>query len=140
MASQKSAKPAKLSTIVVTAITVAVAIGIWFTGQNSHAAGIEVKVPELSGIAQAGQRSFAKNCAQCHGPIGNGTKTGPPLIHIIYEPGHHGDAAFYRAVATGTRQHHWKFGDMPPQPHVKRVEVQAIIKFVREVQRNNGIK
>ena len=40
----------------------------------------------------------------------------------------------------GTQQHRWNFGDMVPQPRVRRMEAEAIIKFVREVQRANGIE
>ncbi|NJO35044.1 MAG: cytochrome c [Rhodospirillales bacterium] len=44
-----------------------------------------------------------------------------------------------RAVKTGVRQHHWRFGDMPPQPRVTEEQVAAIVGFVREVQTANGI-
>ena len=44
------------------------------------------------------------------------------------------------AVQRGARQHHWNFGDMPPQPQVTPEEIRAIIRFVREVQEANGIR
>jgi mono/diheme cytochrome c family protein len=113
---------------------------IWYAGQAAYAEKIQVQMPKLSTMAKAGQRSFGKNCAECHGTQANGTDKGPPLIHRIYEPNHHGDQAFLRAATAGTRQHHWPYGDMPPQPQVRRMEIQAIIQFVREVQRANGIK
>ncbi|MBL6951620.1 MAG: cytochrome c [Alphaproteobacteria bacterium] len=112
---------------------------IWYAGQAAHAEAVQVQMPKLSTMGQAGQRSFGKNCAQCHGAQADGTDKGPPLIHRIYEPSHHGDDAFLRAATAGTRQHHWPYGDMPPQPQVRRMEIQAIIQFVREVQRANGI-
>jgi hypothetical protein len=71
--------------------------------------------------------------------IGGGTDNGPPLIHKIYEPNHHGDLAFQRAVRQGSRAHHWRFGDMPPQPQVTDADVSVIVKFIREIQRANGI-
>lgn len=113
--------------------------GIWYAGMTSGAQAVEVKMPKLSALAEAGQRSFAKNCAQCHGDQAGGTDQGPPLIHRLYQPNHHGDGSFQRAVAAGTPQHHWRFGSMPPQPQIKQMEIQAIVKFVREVQRSNGI-
>lgn len=116
------------------------AAAVWQAGQAAWADALQVQMPKLSTMAKAGQRSFAKNCAQCHGAQASGTDKGPPLIHRIYEPNHHGDAAFLRAATAGARQHHWRFGDMPPQPQVRRMEIQAIIQFVREVQRANGIE
>ncbi|MDP6591423.1 MAG: cytochrome c [Alphaproteobacteria bacterium] len=101
---------------------------------------IAVKLPELTPEAQAGAQTFIKNCSQCHGMIGGGTDKGPPLIHRIYEPNHHGDFAFFRAVQQGTPAHHWPYGDMAPLPNVSEAEVTAIVKFIREVQRANGIE
>lgn len=100
---------------------------------------VEVRLPELSALAKTGQRAFAENCAACHGENGAGNEQGPPLIHDIYNPGHHADLAFQRAIARGVRRHHWAFGDMPPQPQVGKRKLRAIIGFVREVQRENGI-
>ena len=80
------------------------------------------------------------SCAECHGMVAGGTDKGPPLIHKYYEPNHHGDFAFFRAVKQGVKAHHWPYGDMPPQPNVSEVDVELIIKFVREVQRENGIE
>lgn len=65
---------------------------------------------------------------------------GPPLVHKIYEPSHHGDAAFQVAAAQGVRAHHWRFGNMPPQDGVTAGDVTAIIAYVRELQRANGIE
>ena len=62
----------------------------------------------------AGEPLFADNCARCHGAMADGTQSGPPLVHRLYEPGHHPDFTFYRAVSKGVIAHHWDFGDMPP--------------------------
>lgn len=98
------------------------------------------KPAQLSPLAEQGRIAFGKTCAQCHGDWGQGnTKQGPPLIHKIYESSHHGDMAFLIAMAQGTRQHHWRFGNMPPQPAIGREDAIAIIRFVREVQKANGI-
>ena len=87
----------------------------------------------------AGKTLFEQNCSVCHGPAGDGTTQGPPLVHIIYEPNHHGDIAFYVAVGRGVRQHHWRFGDMKPLPHVRREDVTLIIAYVRSLQKKAGI-
>jgi len=87
-----------------------------------------------------GAALFAANCAACHGSNATGTDQGPPLIHRIYEPSHHDDFSFYRAVSSGSRQHHWQFGDMPPVPGVSFEDTGHIIAWVRQQQRKAGIE
>ena len=106
----------------------------------SAATSVAVQVPELTLTAQKGQVAFDANCAKCHGPNAGGSDQGPPLIHSLYNPGHHGDAAFYLAAKNGVRAHHWNFGNMPPQPQASNGDLAAIIAYVRELQAANGIK
>ncbi|WP_343082200.1 cytochrome c [Ostreiculturibacter nitratireducens] len=104
------------------------------------AAIVQVTVPELEGSAEIGARAFAEKCAACHGEAAGGIEgKGPPLVHKIYEPGHHGDIAFLLAARNGARAHHWDFGDMPPVEGITEVEVAAIIAYVRTLQKANGI-
>jgi len=98
-----------------------------------------VIVPKLSALAARGKSAFDANCATCHGANAAGTQKGPPFVHDIYNPGHHSDQAFYLAARQGVRQHHWPFGDMPPQPQVTDEELVAIVRYVRELQEANGI-
>ncbi len=101
---------------------------------------VNVKVPELSGDAVAGHMLFERNCMRCHGKHAAGVDgAGPPLVHRIYEPNHHGDFAFVRAAKLGVRGHHWRFGDMPPVEGIREVEVRKIIVYVRQLQKANGI-
>lgn len=93
----------------------------------------------LSQTAEKGRLAFNQNCATCHGRDAKGGASGPSLIHKIYEPSHHGDGSFHLAVQRGVQQHHWKFGNMPPQPQVDTADVDNIIAFVREAQRAVGI-
>jgi mono/diheme cytochrome c family protein len=86
-----------------------------------------------------GQELFVANCAQCHGADAHGTEQGPPLIHRIYEPSHHSDLAFYIAIARGSHQHHWEFGDMAPVPAVDGEDAAHIIAWIRQEQRAAGI-
>ncbi|WP_455377599.1 c-type cytochrome [Petrachloros mirabilis] len=88
---------------------------------------------------QAGEVKFNANCAACHGRQGAGTSQGPPLVHKIYEPNHHGDAAFQRAAASGVKAHHWEFGNMPKIDAVSPADVDQIIQYVRWLQRQAGI-
>jgi len=39
----------------------------------------------------------------------------------------------------GVRAHHWKFGNMPAIEGLTRADVKAIIAYVRELKRQNGI-
>lgn len=99
-----------------------------------------VQAPVLEGAAAEGAEIFKANCARCHGANAAGREgLGPPLIHRIYEPGHHSDDAFRFAVRMGSRAHHWPFGDMPPVENVSEQEVERIIAYVRTLQRANGI-
>jgi mono/diheme cytochrome c family protein len=101
---------------------------------------VDVTMPrELSGLAQNGKILFEANCAECHGQAGGGTDQGPPLVHDIYNPGHHADISFLLAARNGVRAHHWPFGNMPPQPQVNEAQVEAIVRYVRELQAANGI-
>ncbi len=86
-----------------------------------------------------GEGVFNSRCAVCHGVRGVGTETGPPLVHKIYHPNHHGDFSFNLAVTRGVRAHHWKFGDMDKVDGVSRAEIEAIIEYVRVLQREAGI-
>ncbi len=88
---------------------------------------------------QSGEAKFNANCAACHGKQGIGTQQGPPLVHKIYEPNHHGDAAFQRAAANGVKAHHWQFGDMPKIEGVSPADVDQIIPYVRWLQKQAGI-
>lgn len=94
----------------------------------------------LTQQAELGKRAFDAVCAACHGENAAGKMGfGPPLVHKIYEPSHHGDMAFLVAAQQGVRAHHWEFGNMPPQPQLTQAEVKTIIAYGRELQRANGI-
>ncbi len=99
----------------------------------------DVTVPELSPDARRGGLVYMGKCAGCHGFYGQGTKKGPPLLHPYYRPDHHSDRAFRAAIRDGTRQHHWSFGDMKPVEGVADDQIPLIVRYVRELQRANGI-
>lgn len=136
---KKSPTVTRIAVIVGGVALIAVLIG-WY-GMQRPADGVgDAQEPPLSAVAAEGKRAFTQNCASCHGSNANGTDRGPPLINKIYNPGHHSDEAIYRAVAQGSRQHHWRFGDMPAQSHVPHETVKQIIAYIREMQIANGIK
>lgn len=110
------------------------------SGHDPRSQVVDVTEPELSALATEGKVLFEANCAPCHGMKASGTDKGPPLVHDIYNPGHHADAAFLAAAKFGVRQHHWPYGNMPPQPQVTQEQVAAIVRYIREIQLANGIK
>lgn len=110
-------------------------------GGTEGAAIVAVRVPaEFSPLARTGKAAFEAKCAACHGKNASGIEgKGPPLVHKYYHPGHHGDAAFFRAARNGVRSHHWRFGDMPPVEGLTDADIKAIVRYVRELQKENGI-
>ena len=132
--------------LLVLAVVLGAAGYLHFGGGGDTAATgppiVSVNVPAtLSARARLGRKTYDANCASCHGRNAAGQGgVAPPLVHIIYEPGHHGDESFQRAVARGVRAHHWRFGDMPPVEGLTRRDVAAVVAYVRELQRANGIR
>ena len=131
----------RLPAIAVTAVILGGAAAmVWqAAAPKGGAATVAVKVPPLSEPARRGKTAFDANCAACHGKNAAGTDKGPPLVHDIYNPGHHADPAFVFAARQGVKRHHWPFGDMPAQPQMSDADLAAIIQYVRELQRANGI-
>ena len=86
-----------------------------------------------------GQLLYERYCSQCHGARLDGSDQGPPLVHPLYQPSHHGDGAFYRAVLNGTRQHHWDFGDMPAVAGMTQKKMDALLPFIRYYQQQKGL-
>lgn len=107
----------------------------------ANGALVEIVIPNsLSANAEIGKRAYEAKCASCHGTNAVGQDgVAPPLVHIIYEPNHHGDESFQRAVALGVQSHHWRFGNMPPVEGLTRADVSMITTYVRELQQANGI-
>ena len=98
-----------------------------------------VSSPAVPKELKTGEAQFNSYCSRCHGLRAKGTDQGPPLVHKIYEPNHHGDWAFQRAAAQGVRAHHWNFGNMPKIDGVTPEDVNEIIQYVRWLQRQAGI-
>jgi mono/diheme cytochrome c family protein len=127
----------RLAIVGTAAVVVAVAAYSFIVGDSAN--GDEVMIPALSGAGARGQVAYGRVCASCHGDKIDGTEKGPPLMHPFYNPGHHGDAAFVAAARRGAKAHHWHFGDMEPIDGVSDTELTEVIRFVREVQKANGL-
>ncbi len=115
-------------------------LGFWLSACTETASppGLSASRPAPAEFAE-GERLFTSNCAGCHGIGAQGTDRGPTFLSKIYEPSHHGDAAFHMAVKNGVRAHHWQFGNMPKISGVSPEELTQIISYIRWIQRENGI-
>ena len=121
-------------TVVVFAMLLAAACS--GSGESGAGGGTD---GNSSGAFREGESLFTTNCSVCHGAVGDGTQTGPPLVHAVYNPNHHPDFSFHNAVNNGVPQHHWVFGDMAPRPGLSEGDVNNIICYIRQLQVNEGI-
>ncbi|MDB4100207.1 cytochrome c [Amylibacter sp.] len=108
---------------------------------GANTALAKVILPEtFSENAKVGKLLYEAKCVACHAANASGQDgVAPPLVHKIYEPSHHGDESFQRAVSLGVQAHHWRFGNMLPVEGLTRGDVKMITAYVRELQRANGI-
>lgn len=133
--------PIRLRTLAIAAgLVLAIWSGILLLSAGSAREPARVVMPELSAAAQEGRQAFEVRCARCHGVNAAGGPIGPPLVDRTYASGHHADIAFMLAVRRGVRAHHWRFGDMPAQPEVSDTELTNIVRYIRELQKANGIE
>lgn len=110
-------------------------------GSDDAADDLGTGIPEQdASLVAAGEPLYQSGCAECHGSDLRGTDKGPSHLSVVYEPNHHGDAAFILAARNGVRQHHWPFGDMEPVPGLSDEDLAAIIAYVRENQRISGFE
>ena len=114
-------------------------LGALFVGATTlMACGTGGESAGTDGGGEAGAKVYAAKCAECHGANLEGTSKGPPHLSKVYEPGHHGDASFRRAIAQGAPAHHWQFGDMPPVQGMSEADTTAVIAYIRAQQRQRG--
>lgn len=121
-------------------LTLLVAFLAGFALALSACGGAEDGAAPVSFPGTSGPALYAQACASCHGADLRGTDQGPPFIDAVYRPGHHADAAFLLAVRRGVRSHHWNFGNMPRIEGLSDDQVEAIVQYVRERQRAEGIE
>jgi cytochrome c len=101
---------------------------------------MHLPAPDFMGNPGEGKRLYVQYCVTCHGHDGRGSEQGPALVHPLYAASHHANLAFHLAVGDGVKQHHWQFGDMPPQPDVSPESAEHIITYLRQLQRQAGIQ
>jgi len=132
----------KTSTVIIYAgVAIGVVAVLFFQSNPKTGQPIaEITIPRLDPAQTRGRALFDANCSVCHGKNATGSDNGPGLIQKIYQPRLHADGAFFIAVKSGARAHHWQFGSMLPVAGVEKSEVALIVQYVRALQRANGIK
>mgnify|MGYP001817303926 CR=1 FL=1 len=127
-------------TVAMVIVAVLVITACNDASETTTEAGSTGIAPQDSDLVEVGNAVYQANCAECHGTDLRGTDTGPSHLSIVYEPNHHGDAAFVLAIQRGTPAHHWPFGDMEPVEGLTDSDIAAIIAYVREQQRIHGFE
>lgn len=117
-------------------------VGIAVAGLSVALAACGSDAPTNSAGSQVerGAEVYAESCASCHGADLRGTDKGPSHMSIVYEPNHHTDDSFRRAIADGAPQHHWNFGDMEPVEGLTEDDIEAVIAYVRAEQERQGFE
>jgi mono/diheme cytochrome c family protein len=134
-----------VNSLELSALAAAIARGLVIAMLAAACASPEADVETLLAAQVPEQHArgrvvFESACISCHGALGLGTEQGPPLVHAVYRLRHHADEAFRFAVSRGVRAHHWRFGDMPAVPGLAAEDVEAVIGYVRWLQRTAGIE
>jgi mono/diheme cytochrome c family protein len=96
-------------------------------------------VPVSYDTIDQGVVAFSSACAACHGRLAEGTDRGPDLIAPQYGRSAFRDDQFRRAVRQGLPARRG-YDAMPPAPTVSASDLERMIAFVRELQRNKGVR
>lgn len=124
-----------LAAATASAATVAALVFLPGAPEPDELAAVE---PVHGLAAREARAAYGTLFADCHGERAEGRGCGPPLVHRVYEPAHHADAAFRLSILRGAPRHQGPFGPMPPQPTVGPAQTEPIIRYVRELQRAGG--
>ena len=130
---KKSTYP-KLAMVIASLAIAVMPLGFSFATEPAV-----IESPQVAPQYNIGKLLYGKFCSSCHGVDLKGTRQGPPFLHRVYHPGHHGDGSFFLAAKRGVRAHHWKFGNMPPVEGVDEDMIGAIVKYVRHIQKSAGL-
>jgi mono/diheme cytochrome c family protein len=128
-------RPRIRSLFLIVVATLAATIGVAACSSDDPVSGTAT-----GSLVDQGSAVYAESCASCHGSDLTGTDKGPSFLSIVYEPNHHDDGSFRRAIAQGAPQHHWDFGDMEPIRDLDDEDVDAVIAFVRAEQERRGFE
>lgn len=96
--------------------------------------------PTGDSSADRGEQVYANSCATCHGADLRGTQVGPPLLSELYRPEVHSDQALRASITSGVDEVNWNFGPMPAVGAVRGSDLDAVVAFVRERQRDEALE
>jgi mono/diheme cytochrome c family protein len=83
---------------------------------------------------------FANNCAVCHGRAGEGVDDqGPSLLEAAYLADALSDEAIASAVRDGVASSDERWAPMPGFPRFDDEELDAVVGYVRELQRRAAL-
>lgn len=128
---ERNRRLARVLPVVVVGVAAVLAVVLVASGGSDE----EPPAPGSPEELALGEEVFEQRCATCHGEGLRGGIAGPPLLHEVYAPDHHPDSAIRAAVARGVQPHHWEFAGMPPIPDLADADVEAVIAYIRHVQR-----
>lgn len=130
----------------LTAVLIALTLGLLACSNSQDPASpdtVDAAAPEELAAIPAGADGatvYQARCASCHGADLRGTDNGPSQLSIVYEPGHHGDAAYRSAIRNGAVQHHWNFGNMPVIADITDEQIELVIAYIRSEQERLGFE
>lgn len=131
--------PVKWMGLVMVILVVLTAITL--LGKEKVSIKASPRIPELSELAQHGRKVINARCAECHGVDGTGgSKKGPPMLHPMYREAVYPDYHFKRVVREGKAEKNWRFGPMPAIPDISDDDLDAVVAFVREVQKATNVE
>ncbi|MFU8839499.1 MAG: c-type cytochrome [Nitriliruptoraceae bacterium] len=83
---------------------------------------------------------FAANCAVCHGPAGQGVDDqGPSLLADSYLAGDFPDEDLAAAIRNGVASSDERWAPMPGFPRFDDDQLDAVVGYVRELQRRAAL-
>jgi mono/diheme cytochrome c family protein len=87
-----------------------------------------------------GAALFAANCAVCHGPAAQGIDDqGPSLLEDAYLADAFSDEAIATSIRNGVASSEERWAPMPSFPRFDDEQVDAVVAYVRELQRRAGL-
>lgn len=113
--------------------------GMFRDGDTGPSGANGFVVPGFSVEAETGRVIFSRACGSCHGTYGEGSEHGPPLVHPLYASDRLSREGFTHAIRNGVEAYRWPFGNMAPVADVDTAKIANLYRFVREMQRANGI-
>jgi mono/diheme cytochrome c family protein len=83
---------------------------------------------------------FAANCAVCHGPAAQGVEDqGPSLLEDRYLADAYPDEAMAAAIRQGVASSEERWAPMPSFPRFDDAQLDAVVGYVRELQRRAAL-